>query len=581
MALRLDAASPAAEGQRTVPVADVDSSVGVRSPDPRAVPRRLPSIDRAEPKRGFRSYHKPIRAAPLSSELTASNTTLKTPALSRLSADETPETGIIAIGMALGSPTHPQNDTMTAWRPQFMTSVTSGTSDSPSPSNDDSSKSKTRKWGIFGRSKSKRGKGSDARLEDQPTSAGSANGLARTMSSAPGHRSVRGSPQEAKSAVASPRYKTLGRSYTEPMMGVRENAPMSIPRKAIIPLPPPKDNEERTSWNRRNAPGAFQSSSDSHRGDNLLDVEIPDITMERYSIMFGHLLQNRSASSLLARRQATQDRLKAIKEGEANIRQAESSRPSPGVPVIWGSTISPMQLASRNRGAGQRLSPHMRSNTSPAMLPSPLKPSFDGPETHQGRLGSRHIAESTRQDRALDEGAAGASKAMERPQLISKFHRQLSRATIGSDGARERALSASQDDRFHIHVQSPDGRKISQSTWDSAHPAFAASTPRSHASEHSGFLHLDSPTGESSAGSLSEEDLEEVPTDPVEVSIARQISVSRQQRAMLGPLQRHVLENRRINETKSSVPRLVDPRQDPDSPKAMHRKSERVIVERA
>ncbi|POR38813.1 Uncharacterized protein TPAR_00990 [Tolypocladium paradoxum] len=582
MASRSAAASPAAEGQRTDAVTEFDSSVGLQSPDPRAIPRRLPSVAKVGQKGVFRFYHKPIPAAASSSENTPSNPPPEQPAISKSPTGETPETGIIAIGMALGSPTHPPDYASTAWRPQFMTTVTAGTGDSQSPKKEDSSKFKPRKWGIFGRSKSKRGKGPDARQEGQPTGAARANGLFRSTSSAAGPRSVQdAAAQEAKRAITSPGHKPIARSQTEPRMGERMNAPMSIPRKATSPMSPAKDNEERSSRIGGNTQGAAQSSSESHLGENFLGVEIPDITMERYSVMFGHLLQHRSTSSLLARRQATQDRLKAIKKGDANMQQLELGKQSPGVPAIWGSTISPVRLASRKMGPGHGLSPRMRSNTSAAMLPSPSQSSFDGTETPRERLGARYIAESTRHDSGTDEATA-TSKPMERPKLISKFHRQSSfRQTNGPSAAGEGASSMIQDDMFQTPVQSPDGHKISRSTWNSAHPPLAEPTPRSHASKDSERSLLDSPTAKSIAASPSKEDPERTPTDPVEVSIARQISISRQQRALLGPLQRHALENRRVSETKSSTPRLVDPRQDPDSPKAMHRKSERVIVERA
>lgn len=54
-------------------------------------------------------------------------------------------------------------------------------------------------------------------------------------------------------------------------------------------------------------------------GGPLLDVEIPSVEMERYSVMFGSLLQNPAGkpSSLLARRQATLDRLKTLNEALA------------------------------------------------------------------------------------------------------------------------------------------------------------------------------------------------------------------------------------------------------------------------
>ena len=48
----------------------------------------------------------------------------------------------------------------------------------------------------------------------------------------------------------------------------------------------------------------------------VLDVEIPQIKMERYSVMFGSLLQQQSnrSSSLLVRRQGNQDKLKPLNE---------------------------------------------------------------------------------------------------------------------------------------------------------------------------------------------------------------------------------------------------------------------------
>ena len=60
--------------------------------------------------------------------------------------------------------------------------------------------------------------------------------------------------------------------------------------------------------------------SDNIQGGLMLDVDIPSIHMERYSIMFGSLLQKPSntSSSLLARRQATLDRLKTVNEALAS-----------------------------------------------------------------------------------------------------------------------------------------------------------------------------------------------------------------------------------------------------------------------
>lgn len=58
----------------------------------------------------------------------------------------------------------------------------------------------------------------------------------------------------------------------------------------------------------------------AQKGAGLLDVDIPSIHMERYSIMFSGVLQGpnqTSSSSLLARRQATLDKLKTVNEALA------------------------------------------------------------------------------------------------------------------------------------------------------------------------------------------------------------------------------------------------------------------------
>jgi hypothetical protein len=58
----------------------------------------------------------------------------------------------------------------------------------------------------------------------------------------------------------------------------------------------------------------------AQKGVGLLDVDIPSIHMERYSIMFSGVLQGpnqTSSSSLLARRQATLDKLKTVSEALA------------------------------------------------------------------------------------------------------------------------------------------------------------------------------------------------------------------------------------------------------------------------
>lgn len=87
----------------------------------------------------------------------------------------------------------------------------------------------------------------------------------------------------------------------------------SFLRSASSPKPPPKDRSATV-------PQVVVSSSQSS-SPRLLDVDIPSVQMERYSIMFGNLLQPNAnttgapSSSLLVRRQGNNsDRLKPLNE---------------------------------------------------------------------------------------------------------------------------------------------------------------------------------------------------------------------------------------------------------------------------
>jgi hypothetical protein len=99
---------------------------------------------------------------------------------------------------------------------------------------------------------------------------------------------------------------------------------------------------------------------------------------------------------------------------------------------------------------------------------------------------------------------------------------------------------------------------------------------------------------------LDEPDNINISRDPVEISIARQISISRQQRKMLQPLQTSftsakprmspakgsppvpriaIGKNERLAETKTSTPTLVTPDETFETQLLQHRKSERIVVE--
>ena len=118
---------------------------------------------------------------------------------------------------------------------------------------------------------------------------------------------VQDSPRQLRIPVS--KYANLKpemqRSHTTPMFQPARHTP--------TPPPPPKDNVYEESLVQ--SPVATSP---------LLEVEIPSVTMDRYSVMFGSVLQPRQPS-LLVRRQAQLEKLKNLDE-ELEKRQREIER---------------------------------------------------------------------------------------------------------------------------------------------------------------------------------------------------------------------------------------------------------------
>ncbi|RAR10837.1 hypothetical protein DDE83_004870 [Stemphylium lycopersici] len=144
------------------------------------------------------------------------------------------------------------------------------------------------------------------------------------------------------------------RSFTTP----------NLPTRSMADKPPAMPNV-KVSENSSDAPTVGSKNSTS-LGSPLLDITLPDITMERYSVMFGNLLQSDpSRSSLLARRQVDTEKVKPLKDlpvkgdtkdqgsADYNLRHRETSpTPSPHLslfpstntnrapPALGGSTMN-------------------------------------------------------------------------------------------------------------------------------------------------------------------------------------------------------------------------------------------------
>ena len=106
--------------------------------------------------------------------------------------------------------------------------------------------------------------------------------------------------------------RTQGKLNIKPNVKRSQTAPL-LREERRSPTPPPKNE------------GGYGSSARPNNGGGpmLLQVEIPDFAMERYSIMFGTVLQPKQPP-LLVRRQAQLEKLKTKVGHEGAVRQLSS-----------------------------------------------------------------------------------------------------------------------------------------------------------------------------------------------------------------------------------------------------------------
>ncbi|PGH11961.1 hypothetical protein AJ80_06927 [Polytolypa hystricis UAMH7299] len=131
-------------------------------------------------------------------------------------------------------------------------------------------------------------------------------------------------------------------------------------------------------------PGEY--TSPSLQQSPLLDIDIPDIHMERYSVMFGSLLGKNPSSTLLARRSRTLDMLRSFDEGtdeeghETHTRPRRATSPAPSKSPIFNLfPATPTSKASKVLGShALPRGPLQRANTAP---PSPRPADLYNPPT--------------------------------------------------------------------------------------------------------------------------------------------------------------------------------------------------------
>lgn len=362
-----------------------------------------------------------------------------------------------------------------------------------------------------------------------------------------------------------------------------------------------------------------------------LDVEIPEARMERYSIMFGNLLGNgpswQPASSLLARRQATLDKLKTINDrihqedlerDRANAAAAAavgnrmngygqaSGLPtgglqrrvtSPHVSKSPSFSLFPNRSPNPTNGSSgtSPRSPLMRSNTTPAR--SPARTGFDFLQPPSMAVQPAPLKQAaSRVINPLRENPTGIARrpvAGPAASSVLRFDPSQSSLILDSPTGMEPSTEGAWDEKLR-QAQQPFRPVIQEPQWQMISPPTTASTSRSMSNNSSAVAGL-APTGmmtmtlspaSTASMELGMDDADPELKSAVEISIARQISISRQQRQLLRPLKPanpappsttmsslsstsmpasgpsriaalKLGRNERLQETRSATPRLV------------------------
>ncbi|KAI8946909.1 hypothetical protein F4801DRAFT_582938 [Xylaria longipes] len=455
------------------------------------------------------------------------------------------------IGMALGSPAHPPNFTDT-WNSQNAARPSKGSLpiESPPASRSSSvdtfdmpvSRKPTGKWklfGLFGRKQSN---------QSIPTvSISDPNGLYGTNRPeivAASQTSLLSRPKSPSrsnttSSRKAPRHKPIViRSQTMPL-GVKADA-----------YERPRGREKGGDTNFGRIPIALDTGVESSpAAQPLLNVEIPDVRLERYSVMFNSVLN--SNPSLLSRRQANVQKLKNVEDVVERVEEQRehgvtrrATSPPPATRSS-GLALFPTSRPGQNL-MPQKLSPRLRSNTSPALLPSPSRATFN------------RKTPSPRRPSVVETSSLKHSRRPSHPH-----HEKPGIAVTTDVSTTERESSPSprqfSNDQSNLILDSPTDIEIEDhaahaatpwQTWKPTNyqpppePKWQMISPSqktpSTASSYASSQRKRSPSLASSSRThvtqLSEDfdDHADGKTmTPVEISIARQISISRQQRNML------------------------------------------------
>lgn len=416
------------------------------------------------------------------------------------------------IGMALGSPSHApaawQEHSVEAYirheSPDQMDSSVDGSWENPQL------KYKPSRWkilgGIFGGGK----KTQPAFYQLQP------DGPQRVVEPDVDH------VQEPASNEKRP--KSRGRGWSNSTR--RKNKP-EMSRSNTLPAFDMNGGREATATPEitlEGGPLIENASRFAQKGAGLLDVDIPSIQMERYSIMFSGVLQKpqQTSSSLLARRQATLDKLKTVNEALASKEQEieaktkllllrRATSPSATKTQSPAFSLFPSTPRIRDHSPSSRSLQHpsgslYRSNTSPAAI-SPSRPSFApglDNEAHAQIMGrtspEKRRDQQTRANTLENEGGPSTASPTPKPTQWSLEKSVL--ALDNSEDEDEDIIEIEREDTYDP-APLPMKPKLVEPEWQIINPPhahFHVTAPSVSGSSISGSSHS---TSQSTSSSVS------------------------------------------------------------------------------
>ncbi|KAL1874542.1 hypothetical protein Daus18300_003561 [Diaporthe australafricana] len=565
-------------------------------------------------------YHVPVRGATLTPEHSPNFPVIHEVSIPiRVQTPESITSGEIPIGMALGSPPLRPDPSPSRWQAQFPPASPQTTSYSepssagaaPVGSLQRKKTGKRKLFGLFGGGRKKE----EAQALAQSDAGKSTITLARTV-------------EVSTSSVNVPAKPTPTRSNTQAERKVPRHKPIMI-RSNTMPFnadePPTQPKSAGLLGRQGNA--YRQPQANLPPLPSFLDVNIPDTKLERYSVMFSDVLghpapKQDTSGSLLLRRQATLQRLKTIDDKveaeetereRSRQRRATSPQPTPTpqlrlFPMPSEGRVTPSMDTPTSRHRA------MRSNTSPGRLPSPTHATFDtkpGPSTATTSHGPTLVVPNP------FENSPPQTRKQAKRELEPIYPTDTS-FQFGPDKSGLILDSPTEMDSptDEIVISQPFKPTLHEPQWQMVSPQ-SVSASSTAPSVLLSTTRQRSPSAASTATTRTHatkpsSDLDEADAafqSAVEVSIARQISISRQQRQLLRPLQtrrvpggaersasvsplgvkivksptpsRRLGDEESIKETKSSTPTLIHPRETPVNPAhlAQNRKSSWAVVE--